>query len=83
MICNFYLYTLNMFVKVMAKAGAKIEVFEKVSETHFKISIKEPAKQNLANQRIRALIARHFKVSGASVRIINGHHSPSKLLSIA
>ncbi|HEY4510909.1 MAG TPA: DUF167 family protein [Candidatus Paceibacterota bacterium] len=72
-----------MYIKVSVHAGAKKEVFEKVSETHFKISVKEPAKQNLANGRVRALVARHFKVPVAKVRIINGHHSPSKLLSVS
>ena len=72
-----------MFIKVSVTAGAKKEAFEQVSETHFKIAVKEPAKQNLANTRIRALIALHFNVPLAKVRIINGHHSPAKLLSVS
>ena len=72
-----------MFIKVSVKAGAKKESFEKISDSHFKIAVKEPAKQNLANIRIRALIATHFKTRLANVRIINGHHSPSKLLSVS
>ena len=71
-----------MFIKASVIAGAKKEAFEKVSETHFKIAVKEPAKQNLANTRVRELIARHFALPIAKIRIVNGHHSPSKLLSI-
>ncbi|MAG12622.1 hypothetical protein CL630_02295 [bacterium] len=54
----------------------------KESETVFRISVKEPAKRNLANKRIIELIAKYFKVSEGKVRIISGHHHPSKLLYI-
>ncbi|MDO8624350.1 MAG: DUF167 family protein [bacterium] len=72
-----------MYIKASVHAGAKKEMFEKVSEDHFNISVKEPAKQNLANRRVCELVARHFKIPVAKVRIVNGHHSPSKLLSVS
>jgi uncharacterized protein YggU (UPF0235/DUF167 family) len=71
-----------MYVKVRVIAGAKKEKFEKVSDIHFEISVKEKAEQNLANRRVMELIASHFKLPAKSVRIISGHHSPSKILSI-
>ena len=33
----------------------------------------------MANRKVVELVRRHFKVAG-DVRIINGHHSPSKIL---
>lgn len=75
-------YAKGMYVKVRVIAGAKKEMFEIISENHFKISVKEPAKQNLANRRIVELIARHFKVPAHSVRLVSGHHSPSKILAV-
>ena len=71
-----------MYVKVRAISGSKKENFEKISEDTFKISVKEKAQANMANKRILELLANHFKVPTGKLRIINGHHSPSKLISI-
>ncbi|MDD1444382.1 DUF167 family protein [Dolichospermum sp. ST_sed3] len=80
-----------MYIKVKAKAGAKKESVVQKTADHFEISVKEPAERNLANKRIIVLI-RDFvnnnlndKKSGQvynSVRIVSGHHSPSKIISI-
>ncbi len=71
-----------MYVKVWAKTEAKGERVEERSKDHFDVWVREPATQNLANKRIIALIAAHFAVPEGKVRIVNGHQSPSKLLSV-
>jgi uncharacterized protein YggU (UPF0235/DUF167 family) len=71
-----------MYIKVLVHTSAKKESFKIVSPDHFEISVKEKPVQNLANRRIIAIIAEHFNVSSGKVKIINGHHSPSKLLSV-
>ena len=71
-----------MYIKVRVRAGAKKEELVEESKTHFIIAVKEPAEQNLANKRVIQLIALHFKVPAKQVRIISGHHSPSKIFSI-
>ncbi|MEK7108826.1 MAG: DUF167 domain-containing protein [Patescibacteria group bacterium] len=71
-----------MYIKVRVQAGAKAEKFEVVSKDHFKAAVKEPAKQNLANRRVVELVAIYFKVPAKQVRLVSGHHSPSKILSI-
>ncbi len=71
-----------MYIKVRVRAGAKEESFDKVSTDHFKVAVREPAERNLANGRIIELVARHFKVPTGKVRIVSGHHSPSKILSV-
>jgi uncharacterized protein YggU (UPF0235/DUF167 family) len=71
-----------MYIKVNVIAGARKETFEQKSKDHFKISVKEKAERNMANTRIIELVALHFKVPTNKVRIINGHHHPSKLLSV-
>ena len=71
-----------MYVKVLVKAGAKKETIQATSPDHFAITVTEKPVQNLANRRVIALIASHFNVPVRSVRIINGHHSPSKLLAV-
>ncbi len=71
-----------MYIKVAVQAGAKKESFKEISKDHFEIVVKEKPLQNLANRRVIAIIAKHFTVAIGKVRIINGHHSPSKLLSV-
>ncbi|MBP7831991.1 MAG: DUF167 domain-containing protein, partial [Candidatus Pacebacteria bacterium] len=40
------------------------------------------AKQNQANKRMMELLATYLKVPSKSVRLISGHHQPSKIVSI-
>ena len=71
-----------MYVRVVVIAGAKRESIKRASDTKLQISVTEPAKQNLANRRVIALTAAHFGVTQKKVRLISGHRSPSKMLSI-
>ena len=71
-----------MYIRVRVAAGAKKESFGQVSEDSFLASVKDPAEQNLANRRVLELVAAHFGINAKQVRIISGHHSPGKILSI-
>lgn len=71
-----------MYIKVRVLAGAKREEVEKKADDHYIISVKEPAERNLANKRICEIIASLYNISSKQVRIISGHQSPSKILSV-
>ncbi len=71
-----------MYIKVKVIAGAKKEDIKKKNKDTYLISVKEPAERNLANKRVCELISIDLKVSVKTVRIISGHQSPSKILSI-
>ncbi|MEK7531100.1 MAG: DUF167 domain-containing protein [Patescibacteria group bacterium] len=71
-----------MYVKVTVTPGAKRERVDVKSPTHLVISVKEPAKQNLANRRVIELIARHYAVTKNKVRMVSGHRSRNKVLSV-
>lgn len=71
-----------MYVHVKVVAGTRQESFRKISEDHFEVSVKEKAERNMANARVLELVAEHFKVPLNKVRIVNGHHHPSKLLVV-
>ena len=71
-----------MYIRVRVSAGAKNESFEQNAEDSFTASVKEPAEQNLANKRVLELVAAHFGTIPRQIRIISGHHSPGKILSI-
>ena len=71
-----------MYIHVKVQAGAKAEKVFKKSDDHFEISVREPAERNLANRRVIGLVAGAFGVGLGKVRIISGHHSPSKILDV-
>ncbi len=71
-----------MYIHIKVTAGAKKEIWKEKSEDHFDVSVKEKAERNMANARVLELVAEHFKTPVSKVRIVNGHHHPSKLLVI-
>lgn len=71
-----------MYIKARVTAGAKQESLVQKSPDTLHISVREKAERNMANARVIGLIAAHFGIPRTKVRIINGHQSPSKLLSV-
>lgn len=71
-----------MYIKVKVQTGARREEVIKIKENEYRISVKEPAKHNMANMRVQELLAKELGVNIKSVRLINGHHSPSKIFSV-
>lgn len=71
-----------MYVKVKVVPKAKKETVKKVNDTTFEMSVKEPAERNLANQRIREILAREYGVVIGQVRMVTGHHSGSKIFNV-
>lgn len=78
-----------MFIKVFVTPGARREKVEVVSPDGggkegdtLRITVREPAEQNRANTRVRELIARRLKVPLGKVRILTGHRSRAKMISI-
>jgi uncharacterized protein YggU (UPF0235/DUF167 family) len=62
-------------------ADAKKEKVTQINENHFEMYVREPAKQNQANKRVAVLLCEQFPKANR-IKIVNGHHSPSKLFSI-
>jgi len=74
-----------MFIKVLVSPGAKREKVEEKGEKGdtFLISVREPAQGNLANTRVRELVAMRFHAPLGKVRILTGHRSRAKMISIS
>jgi uncharacterized protein YggU (UPF0235/DUF167 family) len=70
-----------MYIKVFVTPGAKREKIEEKGET-LAISVREPALGNRANDRVRAIIAQRQKVPFGNVRILTGHRSRAKMISV-
>lgn len=71
-----------MYIKVKVVAGAKKEQVVKNSPNSYSVSVREPAERNLANGRVMELVAHDVGIPKGKIRIVSGHHSPSKILSI-
>lgn len=71
-----------MYIKVKVITEARKEKIVKKTKDHFDISVKEPAERNMANKRVLELVRDYFKVYNGDVRIVSGHHSPSKIISL-
>jgi uncharacterized protein YggU (UPF0235/DUF167 family) len=71
-----------MYVKVHVYAGMKKDSLVKLKDNVYEVVTKAPAEQNLANRRVREMVAEEYGVAEQAVRIVNGHHNPSKLLEV-
>ena len=71
-----------MYVRVRVQPGAKKESIEQVSETEFRVAVREKAERNLANGRVRELLARNYGLENRDVRLVSGHRSPNKIFDI-
>lgn len=71
-----------MYVRVTVTPKAKKERVERIDETTFSVTVREPAERNLANRRVRELIAEAFSVSLSQARLISGHRSAKKIINI-
>lgn len=69
-------------ITVFAKPASKENKVEKIGETEFRVSVKEPPVQGRANQAIIILLAEYFNVLSADVQIIRGHTSREKIVVI-
>ena len=71
-----------MYIRVIVQPDSKREELVKEKPDAWRISVREPAQHNLANDRIRMLIARECAVPLSAVRILTGHHSRTKMISV-
>lgn len=74
-----------MYIRVKVTPNAKKESFalEEGKKDRFLASVREKAERNMANTRVRELAAAHFGVPIGKAKIISGHTSRSKILSVS
>lgn len=71
-------------MKIFVKAwpNAKTESIEKVDETHFTVSVKEPPVKRKANAAIAKALAQHFDIAPSSVLLVSGFSQKQKVFEI-
>jgi uncharacterized protein YggU (UPF0235/DUF167 family) len=70
-----------MYIKVFVTPSAKREKVEEKGEM-LAISVREPAMGNQANTRVREIVAMREGKPLGKVRILTGHRSRAKMISI-
>ena len=71
-----------MYIKVEVVAEARQEILRKINPDSFTISVREKAERNQANRRVLQLIRQEFGKQRIIVKIISGHHSSHKIISV-
>lgn len=71
-----------MKIFVIAKPKSRVEKVEKVSDNIFRVSVKAPAIEGLANEAIINLLAGYFGKRKSEIRMVSGHSSKKKLIEI-
>lgn len=69
-----------MYIKVKVTPDSKKEEVIQKSDDTWVISVKEPAKDNMANNRVKEILSFYFQTN--NIKLVNGHKSPSKLFLI-
>ncbi len=71
---------MKIFVK--AKPNSREEKVEKVDDSNYVVSVKEPPVQGKANLAIKNALAVYFKTGTSCVKIISGYSSRNKTIEI-
>jgi uncharacterized protein YggU (UPF0235/DUF167 family) len=71
-----------MYLRVIVSPDSKKDTIVKKSEDTWQMTVREPAEQNRANDSVRTLVAQELSIAVSKVRILTGHRSRSKMLSI-
>jgi len=71
-----------MRINVKAKPNSHQEHVEKIDDSNFEISVKEPPVQGMANKAIVKALSDYFNVHHGRVRIVSGYTSRNKIIEI-
>lgn len=70
-----------MYIKIRVIPSSKREVINKIDEENYEIKVKQEPKNNAVNKRLIEIMRDVYK-QAKIIRIISGHRSPSKIISI-
>jgi uncharacterized protein (TIGR00251 family) len=73
---------MSLKIIVTVKPQAKAEGVVKVNDGEFVISVHAPPQGGKANQALVALLADYFSFPKSAIKILRGHSSRKKLVSI-
>ena len=71
-----------MRITVKARARARVEKVEKVTESEWKVYVRTAPEKGKANKKICQLLARYCDVKEKDVHVVSGHTSKTKIVEI-
>ncbi|MEK7552137.1 MAG: DUF167 domain-containing protein [Patescibacteria group bacterium] len=71
-----------MHIKVKVFTESNKEAIERISADKFECHLKEKPQNNAANKKLLSIIAEYLGLPENKIKIVKGHHSPSKILSV-
>ncbi len=71
-----------MLIHVKVIADSNTDKVELLKENSFVVYTKSPRENNQANRSMIQIISKHLQIPTGKIRIITGHHQPSKILEI-
>ena len=71
-----------MHIKVKVFTDSNKEEIERISEDKFECHLKEKPQNNAANKKLISIFSEYFGLPENKIKIVKGHHSPSKILSV-
>ena len=69
-----------MKLLITAKTGAKQPGVEKITQGHYRVSVKAPPKDGEANRAILEVLAAYFDKPKSRFEILSGHKSKTKVI---
>ena len=71
-----------MKISVKAKPNSREEKVEKIDDSNYVVSVKEPPIKGKANEAIRNALAIYFKTASSKIKIVSGFSSRNKIIEI-
>lgn len=71
-----------MQIFVTVRARAKQGKIEQLTDDHYRVSVREPPIENKANFAVFEVLAAHFKVPLARVKLVRGRTERNKVFEI-
>ncbi len=71
-----------MYIRVAVYPAAKREEIKVVGPDRYEIKVKEPAERNLANRRVKFLLADKYGIPEGLVRLVSGHQNSRKIFAV-
>ena len=71
-----------MHIRARVQANAKKDSIREITPAHFEVTVREKAAENRANHRTIELLAVHLGVPADKIRLVSGHHRPSKTFDV-
>ena len=71
-----------MLIHIKIKPNSNKDEVVKKNDASYVVFVREEAKENKANYAMLLLLAEYLNVPVSILRIITGHHTPSKIVAV-